>query len=38
MKEYKKDKDVGALMHPFRLVAEAQGGIAKLAEKAHLNR
>lgn len=38
MEEYEKDKDVAALMRAFRLVAEAQGGIAKLAEKAHLNR
>lgn len=38
MEEYEKDQDMAALMLTFRLIAEAQGGIAKLADKSHLNR
>ena len=38
MEEYEKDRDTAALMLTFRLIAEAQGGIAKLADKSHLNR
>ncbi len=38
MEEYEKDNDTSALMLTLRLIAEAQGGIAKLADKSHLNR
>jgi probable addiction module antidote protein len=36
--EYQNDGDSEALMLAFRHLAQAQGGIGQLAEKAHLNR
>jgi probable addiction module antidote protein len=38
LEEYQKDNDAEALLMALRHVAEAQGGIAKLARKTHLNR
>lgn len=36
--EYQQDGDMQVLLIAFRHVAQAQGGIAKLAEKTSLNR
>ncbi len=36
--EYEEDHDVAALMLALRYITEAQGGIAKLSERTHLNR
>lgn len=36
--EYQKDGDLEAFLLALRHVAEAQGGIGKLAKKTHLNR
>jgi DNA-binding phage protein len=36
--EYEEDSDAEALMLALRMVAEAQGGISKLAARAKLNR
>jgi len=36
--EYEKDGDSAAFMLMLRFIAEAQGGIATLAQKSHLNR
>lgn len=36
--EYQKDGDMQALLIALRQVAKAQGGMAKLAERSHLNR
>lgn len=36
--EYEKDGDSAAFMLMLRLIAEAQGGIAKLSARSHLNR
>src|SRR3990167_3740845 len=36
--EYQKDGDLEAFLLALRHVAEAQGGIAKLSKKTHLNR
>ncbi len=36
--EYQLDGDMEALLIAFRHIAQAQGGIAKLAEKTQLNR
>ena len=38
MEEYQEDNDAEALLIALRNVALAQGGIAKLAKKTHLNR
>lgn len=38
LEEYEKDKDVSSFLTALRDVAEARGGITKLAEKTHLNR
>ncbi|HYF97484.1 MAG TPA: addiction module antidote protein [Coxiellaceae bacterium] len=38
LEEYEKDGDTKLFLHALRYVAEAQGGIAKLAQKAKLNR
>lgn len=38
LEEYQKDGDMDAFLLALRYVAEAQGGIAKLAQKTHLNR
>jgi probable addiction module antidote protein len=38
LEEYEKDKDVSAFLTALRDVAEAKGGITKLAKKTHLNR
>lgn len=38
LEEYQKDSDLEAFLLALRHVAEAQGGIAKLAKKTHLNR
>ena len=38
LEEYENDGDTQALMLGLRCIAEAQGGIAKLAEKTNLNR
>jgi probable addiction module antidote protein len=38
LKEYEKDKDSEAFLLALRDVAEARGGLSKLAEKSHLNR
>ncbi len=38
LEEYQKDGDLEAFLLALRYVAEAQGGIGKLAKKTHLNR
>jgi probable addiction module antidote protein len=38
LEEYQKDNDTEALLMALRHVAEAQGGMAELARKTHLNR
>lgn len=38
LEEYQKDDNIEALLMALRYVAEAQGGINKLAQKTHLNR
>jgi probable addiction module antidote protein len=38
LENYEEDKDVEAFLMALRDVAEAQGGISKLAERTHLNR
>jgi len=38
VEEFEKDKDVEALLNTVRLVAKAQGGLAKLARKASVSR
>ena len=38
IEEYEKDGDSAAFMLMLRFIVEAQGGIAKLAERSHLNR
>jgi probable addiction module antidote protein len=36
--EFQKDDDIEALLLALRYVAEAQGGLGRLARKTHLNR
>lgn len=36
--EFQKDDDIEALLLSLRFVAEAQGGLGRLARKTHLNR
>ena len=38
LEEYEKDKDSEAFLLALRDVAEAKGGLSKLAERSHLNR
>ncbi len=38
LEEYEKDRDSAAFLMTLRDVAEAQGGISKLAQKINLNR
>lgn len=38
IEEYMQDKDLATFMHILRLITEAQGGIAKLAERSHISR
>ncbi|OGT35198.1 MAG: putative addiction module antidote protein [Gammaproteobacteria bacterium RIFCSPHIGHO2_12_FULL_37_14] len=38
MEEYHEDGDVEALLVALRNIAEAKGGMSKLAKKTHLNR
>ncbi|AIL65457.1 putative transcriptional regulator [Rickettsiales bacterium Ac37b] len=38
IEEYENDGDTKAFLHTLRLVAEAQGGISKLATQSKLNR
>ena len=38
IEEFEKDNDVEALLDTLRLVAQAQGGLAKLARKASVSR
>jgi probable addiction module antidote protein len=38
LEEYEKDKDTFLFLACLKEVAEAQGGLTKLAEKTHLNR
>lgn len=38
MEEYHEDGDVEALLIALRNIAEAKGGMSKLAKKTHLNR
>lgn len=38
LEEYEKERDSEAFLMALRDVAEAQGGLSKLAEKSHLNR
>ena len=38
LEEYQNDSDLEAFLMALRHVAEAQGGIGKLAKKTHLNR
>ncbi len=38
LEEYEIDKDPEAFLLALRNVAEAQGGLSKLAQKTHLNR
>jgi len=38
IEEFQKDNDVEALLDTLRLVAKAQGGLAKLARKASVSR
>ncbi len=38
LKEFEKDGDVNALLDTLRLVAQAQGGLAKLARETAISR
>jgi probable addiction module antidote protein len=38
IEEYEEDGDIQAFMHMLRYIAEAQGGLASLAERTNLNR
>ncbi len=38
LEEYEKDKDIEAFLMALRDVAEAQGGLSKLADRTQLNR
>jgi len=38
VEEFEKDNDLAALLNILRLVAQAQGGLAKLARKASVSR
>ena len=38
LEEYENDQNVESFLLAVRNIAEAQGGIGKLAEKTHLNR
>lgn len=38
LEEYENDHDTKAFLQSLRIVAEATGGISKLAKKANLNR
>ena len=38
IEEYEEDGDIQAFMHMLKYIADAQGGIAHLAEKTNLNR
>jgi len=38
LEEFEKDNDIEALLNIVRLVAKAQGGLAKLARKASVSR
>ncbi len=38
LEEFEKDNDIEALLDTLRLVAQAQGGLAKLARKASVSR
>lgn len=38
LEEYQKDNDAECLLLALRHVAKAQGGIARLSQKTHLNR
>ena len=38
LKEFEKDGDVNAMLDTLRLVAQAQGGIAKVARKTAISR
>jgi probable addiction module antidote protein len=38
IEEFEKDNDIEALLDTLRLVAKAQGGLAKLARKASVSR
>ncbi|MGI4851513.1 MAG: addiction module antidote protein [Janthinobacterium lividum] len=38
LEEYEKDRDSEAFLLALRDVAEAKGGLSKLAERSHLNR
>jgi probable addiction module antidote protein len=38
VEEFQKDNDIEALLDTLRLVAKAQGGLAKLARKASVSR
>lgn len=38
LESYEEDKDIEAFLIALRDVAQAQGGISKLAERTHLNR
>lgn len=38
LENYEKDKDIEVFLMALRNVAEAQGGLSKLAERTHLNR
>jgi probable addiction module antidote protein len=38
VEEFEKDNDIEALLDTLRLVAQAQGGLAKLARKASVSR
>jgi probable addiction module antidote protein len=38
IEEYENDNDTKAFLHILRLIAEAQGGLSKLAEHSNLNR
>ena len=38
VEEFEKDNNIGALLNTVRLVAQAQGGLAKVARKASVSR
>ena len=38
VEEFEKDNDLAALLNILRMVAQAQGGLAKLARKASVSR
>lgn len=38
LEEYKNDRDLAALMYSLQALVQAQGGMAQLAKRSHVNR